>query len=509
MQAQQVLARSLLALSACGCSAAGQAEAPPKPDRITRFSVSYTEHSFRVIVRSVDDDPEIGGCRIRVTCATRAAPPGFSMKPGGLYAYLGRTDRPAGDVDNGTYDDDPQAGVYARTISTRRWPPGVYRVSAGPTNDPPSKWNVNDDRKFRFEVDDQGRVIGKRGLETENARGTHVVIYRKKDVYACFPSLLKLEGEDSLFTDFATRSYRSHTDNTGGSAYMVSRDGGLSWQALAMSYREFNALCAANLPRNRRADGTLVKVSAEGDGWEQKVSTDKGLTWHITKHPLPEGLERLTGQCRHGNAMTSTGVRLHVMAGRRKDSALSEPFFVRSDDEGRTWQFGSMLDAAPQRIGFNETAVVATADDTIVALARAEPEDHSVRTRQELATSAETAYLYQLVSRDAGRTWSAPVRTPILGFPAHLLRLSDGTILCTYGYREAPMGIRACVSRDHGRTWDVDRTYILRADGQGKGMDLGYPESTELSDGSIFTIYYMNGADNITHVAGTRWTLSY
>jgi hypothetical protein len=28
-----------------------------------------------------------------------------------------------------------------------------------------------------------------------------------------------------------------------------------------------------------------------------------------------------------------------------------------------------------------------------------------------------------------------------------------------------------------------------------------------LSDGALFTIYYFNGNDNITHIAGTRWSL--
>ncbi len=507
MRTNPPLVRLLIALTVCTPAVISQATAIQKLPRITHFKVQYTKYSFKVIVQSVDGDPEIGGCQIRVTCATRAAPPGFYVKPNGYYAYPQKSDRPGGDIDNGSYDQDKQIGIYARTISTRNWPPGVYRVAAGPTNDPPSKWNVNDDRKFRFEIDSEGKIVGKRDLESENVAGTHVVIYKKKGVYACFASLLKLESRDTLYTDFATRTYRSHSDNTGGSVRMVSHDGGLTWQDLPMSAPQFNTFNAANRPILKTPNGTLVKVSAEGDGWEQATSNDNGVTWNVTKHPLAEGLERLTGQCRHGYILTSSGIRLHVMAGKRKGSDLRELFFLRSVDDGQTWQFSSMFNAKPKHIGFNETALVEAADGSIVAIARAEPEDHSVRTREELATSALTAYLYQSVSADEGLSWTKPKRTPILGFPAHLVQLTDGRLLCTYGYREAAMGIRACVSHDNGKTWDVDNTYTLRADGQGKGGDLGYPVSTPLSDGSIFTIYYFNDDDNITHIAGTKWRL--
>ena len=55
-------------------------------------------------------------------------------------------------------------------------------------------------------------------------------------------------------------------------------------------------------------------------------------------------------------------------------------------------------------------------------------------------------------SRDNGKTWSEPYETPLWGFPPHLLQLSDGRILCSYGYRRAPYGQRVCIS-DDGITW--------------------------------------------------------
>ena len=112
------------------------------------------------------------------------------------------------------------------------------------------------------------------------------------------------------------------------------------------------------------------------------------------------------------------------------------------------------------------------------------------------------------------QTWTEPIKTPIWGHPAHLLKLADGRILCTHGYRRPPMGVRAVFSEDGGETWDVAGTVVLRDDssghsphrGEGTGVgDVGYPVSMQLPGGDILTAYYVTPADNVTHCAATRW----
>ena len=89
------------------------------------------------------------------------------------------------------------------------------------------------------------------------------------------------------------------------------------------------------------------------------------------------------------------------------------------------------------------------------------------------------------------------------GHPAHLLPLDDGRLLCSYGYRRKPFGVRASVSDDGGRSWDIEHEIILRDDGASR--DLGYPSSTQLGDGSLVTVYYIHGEDGVRHIAATRW----
>ena len=95
--------------------------------------------------------------------------------------------------------------------------------------------------------------------------------------------------------------------------------------------------------------------------------------------------------------------------------------------------------------------------------------------------------LWETYSDDGGRTWAPPFSTSLWGFPPHLLKLSDGRILCTYGYRRPPFGERACLS-DDGITWDLTNEVVIRDDAP--NGDLGYPASVELDSSRILTVYY-------------------
>ena len=121
-------------------------------------------------------------------------------------------------------------------------------------------------------------------------------------------------------------------------------------------------------------------------------------------------------------------------------------------------------------------------------------------------------------SDDGGVTWTQALDTSVYtpGSPPHLIKLRDGQVLLTHGYRKEPMGIRAVFSHDGGETWDIENTVVLRDDGgfpselrtgqtRSPG-DNGYAHSTQLSDGSILSVYYITLADRTTHSAATRWT---
>jgi hypothetical protein len=94
------------------------------------------------------------------------------------------------------------------------------------------------------------------------------------------------------------------------------------------------------------------------------------------------------------------------------------------------------------------------------------------------------------VSSDAGRRWSAPVQiTKDREHPADLLRLSSGQILLTFGQRNKPYGVQAMISNDEGKTWNRHERVMLAWDGD--HADIGYPVTVERGDGKLVTIYYV------------------
>ena len=94
--------------------------------------------------------------------------------------------------------------------------------------------------------------------------------------------------------------------------------------------------------------------------------------------------------------------------------------------------------------------------------------------------------LQQSDSFDGGKTWSEPHTIGVWGLPSHLLRLRNGHLLMTYGYRRPPFGNQARLSTDHGRTWSAP----LTVSDDGTVGDLGYPSTVELEDGSLLTVWY-------------------
>ena len=167
-------------------------------------------------------------------------------------------------------------------------------------------------------------------------------------------------------------------------------------------------------------------------------------------------------------------------------------YILRSSDGGHSWPEFTPLAVAPAPI-FEEPTLAQLNDGRLLAFLRTDNQGKG--------------YLYQTMSHDEGRTWSPPHQLSLWGYPAHLLPLSNGRLLATYGYRKNPFGIRYCVAR-RGPTWSLADEYGLRTDGYG---DLGYPSSIELEDGAVFTVYYFNGRvnepQNISpYIVGTRYT---
>lgn len=115
--------------------------------------------------------------------------------------------------------------------------------------------------------------------------------------------------------------------------------------------------------------------------------------------------------------------------------------------------------------------------------------------------------IFQTVSKDGGKTWEKP--HPLLplqgGSPPHLLQLSSGVLLCTYGFRaSSPYGVRAMLSRDNGETWETD--FVLYENEI--SADLGYPSTVELPSGELLTVFYATpGEGQPAVILQQRWRI--
>ena len=210
-------------------------------------------------------------------------------------------------------------------------------------------------------------------------------------------------------------------------------------------------------------------------------STDGGKTWE-TREPEEIGpyytLGCWGGGTGSGWFTLEDGTVMGTMVGKQSsDEEKNHVYILSSRDGGRRWNITPVPYTGPYRHA--ECGMIRLRGSGRILLAARNMVD---------GVNIQVAW-----SDDNGKTWEPFHPTPMRGYPPHLLELKSGKVLCTYGRRFRPFGIRACLSQDGGETWDVENEIVLEDNGteryRGAG-GLGYPISAQLSDGSIVTAYY-------------------
>ncbi len=213
-------------------------------------------------------------------------------------------------------------------------------------------------------------------------------------------------------------------------------------------------------------------------------STDGGMTWSAPY--------RVPLNSPHGPIAVSKGRLLY--AGKQLWDTGKKVGVIESTDDGKTWRW---LSDIPARAGdsvvdYHELHAVEASDGRIIVHIR----------NHNKANDRETL---QCESSDGGKTWTEPHPIGVWGLPSHLLRLRDGRLLMSYGYRRPPYGNHARISSDNGRTWS--EPIVLSDDGA--GGDLGYPSTVELPDGALLTLWYERLKTSPYAVLRTaRWRLT-
>jgi hypothetical protein len=212
-------------------------------------------------------------------------------------------------------------------------------------------------------------------------------------------------------------------------------------------------------------------------------STDGGLSWSTR---IPTILNSP-----HGPVQLADGRLLY--AGKELWTGERRNGVSESLDDGLTWRWLAEIPTRPGDAGreYHELHAVEASAGRLIAQIR----NHNA------ANAKETL---QTESADGGRTWSMPHPIGVWGMPSFLLKLRDGRLLMTYGYRQAPFGNQARVSEDQGATWSEP----LVISGDGVSGDLGYPSTVELADGTLLTVWYERMKDSTKAVLRqAKWRL--
>ena len=190
-------------------------------------------------------------------------------------------------------------------------------------------------------------------------------------------------------------------------------------------------------------------------------SFDNGRTWEKKPHLLGTPYYHETD----GPMVRMKDGSVLVAINGRPNGPPDQAGIFRSTDRGETWELLSTVKADHD---LQEVTVAELPDGRLVMMARPE---------------GDISW-----SRDHGRTWTAPVTFGMRMFAPSLYVLRDGTLVCLHGsYGKG--GLRVIFSTDGGETW------IAPAKGHGFLVDTsyGYGKAMELPDGSLFITYIATG----------------
>lgn len=352
-------------------------------------------------------------------------------------------------------------------------------------------------------VNEQVHILASQayGKWLESRDFEHDVVYTNGFRHVHPADLVQLQNGEILIT---TREATEHIARDGDMIMLRSKDGGKTWgdKQLIAGIKDLDEREACGV---QLSDGTIIMAIYYNDLYEPSgrynpamkrepgkqylgtyviTSKDNGHTWTEPNFIRPDGMP-FTGTEGPADApieMPDGSILMPVIGYELNgDPKNTGSILLRSTDNGKTWAYYSTIAGDPggKYGGLVEPGLVRTKSGRLIS---------------GLRTPASDNAIYVTWSDDDGKTWAPIRKTDMHGHPVDLIQISDGRIMATYGIRppshSRPGGIRACFSTDNGETWDVRSEVQIRNDFL--SWDIGYPESLQLPDGRILTVYYYN-----------------
>jgi hypothetical protein len=343
----------------------------------------------------------------------------------------------------------------------------------------------------------------------------HVIVYAEEGRFAGWPANHGIwSWGDEILVGFSRGYYKDrgtfhHIDKEKPEEFLLARskDGGATWSietpqpkgALTGTAGMRHGLLPPGLLADRLIDldtpvnfthpnfALTLRMENKDNGVSRfSFSYDRGKTWRGPfRLPLfgQKGVMARTDYIVDGISECSL-----FLTASKADGHEGRVFCARTTDGGLSWRFLSFIGPEPTGYAIMPSTVRISANQLVTTIRCA---------------SFPKSWIDAYASDDNGRTWSLLARPEPdagEGNPPSLLRLSDGRLCLTYGYRAEPFGIRARLSGNLGRSWSDAIT--LRDDGGGR--DLGYVRSVIRPDGKVVAVYYyQDRSDRARYLAAT------
>jgi hypothetical protein len=219
------------------------------------------------------------------------------------------------------------------------------------------------------------------------------------------------------------------------------------------------------------------------------ISYDRCRTWQGPYSFEPRGIDNVAARTDY--AVLGNHECLMLGSAAKADGKEGRVFCAKTTDGGLNWEVLSKVGPEPAGYMIMPSTVRLGKERFLTTIRHYDPGKQG----------SIDAYL----SEDGGRSWSFVCEAaPKIGGgnPPALVRLHDGRLSLTYGYRAKPYGVRARISPDEGKTWGDE--IVLRDDAL--SGDLGYPRAIQLPDGKMLSVYYFNGPnDEDRAIEATIW----
>lgn len=276
-----------------------------------------------------------------------------------------------------------------------------------------------------------------------------------------------------------------------------SLDGGETWKVEVPSFlndegKEAEPMeCPGNLDfSNPNSAVTFRMVSSQRGFSRFYYSSNRAKAW-LGPYKLPT-FDRKGIAARTDYLVDGRSELIAFITASKENGREGRVLCIRTKDGGKSWNLVSWIGPEPEGFAIMPSSVRLSPSQILTTTRRKEGEQHFI----DAWSTGDNGANWTLLGRAVESTGGS------VGNPPSMIKLKDGRLALTYGFRSAPFGIRARLSGDGGKSWGNE--IILRDDAG--TWDLGYPRTVQRADGKIVTIYYFNdGKDKERYIAATIW----